>query len=215
MVPSQQTWPWRKSGSTSVPHKRPPTWRLELSRLPSPSQRPPCHPARVAALTAPHPLPSPRKPPSSCPCQRSVPGRNRLRRLWPFQIRAAGIPSSNCPAFSPGTPVRSQNESRTAPPVNALDLSVKDACPAHPTMPPSASWSEGDFLKLRWAQPLQQTRRCYSSATSSQTAFKEHTGSLISTAKRPARCPRTECPIGGRSFSPQSASTTCHRMESN
>lgn len=165
MPPSQQTWPWRKSGSTSVPRKKPPTWRLAPSPLPSPSQRRPCHPAPAAALTAPRPRRSPQKPQSSCRCQKSVPGRNPPPRPWPCPIRAAGIQSSNCPAFSPGTPVHSQNESGAVPLVNPprpVDEWRMPAAQHIPQFPPSASWSEGDFSLSSWFQPLQQTRRRYS-----------------------------------------------------
>lgn len=106
----------------SVPHRRPLTWRLAPSPLPSPSQRPRCHPAHAAALTAPPPRLSPLKLLSSFRCQRSVPERSPLRRPWPYPIRGAEIPSSNCPAFSPGTPARSLNESTAVPLANDLDL---------------------------------------------------------------------------------------------
>lgn len=144
MPSSAQTWPWRKSESMSGKHRRPPTWRSALSHPPSPSQRRPCPPARVAAPTAPHPPPSRRRPPSFCLCQRSAPGRSRPRKPWRYRIRAAGIRSSNCPASSPGTPVPSQNERRgrcvarwnsPRPPVSkgCLPSTSHNAPPATPT----------------------------------------------------------------------------------
>lgn len=133
----------------SVQHRRPPTWRLAPSPLPSPSQRPRCHPAPAVDLTAPRPRPSPLRLPSSCQCQRSVRERSQLRRPWPCRIQAAGIRSSNCPAFSPGTPARSLNESAAVPLANALDLWIIRGCPSPPHTP--ASWSEADFSLPWWS----------------------------------------------------------------
>lgn len=138
MQSSQQTWLWRKSESMSVPHRKPPTRRLAPSPQPSPSQRQPWHPAPAMDPTVLHPLPCPLKPQISWHHQKSVLGRSQLRRPWPFRIQAAGIHSSNYQASSPGTPVRSQNESRAIPLVNAVRPVDQWRMPAQhiPQMPP-------------------------------------------------------------------------------
>ena len=147
----------------SAPHRRPPTSRSAPSPPPSPSPRPPCRPAPAAALTAPRPPPSPPRPPSSCRCPRTVPGRSPPLRPWRCPTPGAGIPSSNCPASSPGTPAPSQNESGELEhpwPVRP----VEDACPAHPTTttpsPPAASWREGELFTVLVLQQSQQLLGC-------------------------------------------------------
>ena len=174
MPPSQQTWPWRKSGSTSVPRKKPPTWRLAPSPLPSPSQRRPCHPAPAAALTAPRPRRSPQKPQSSCRCQKSVPGRNPPPRPWPCPIRAAGIQSSNCPAFSPGTPVHSQNESGAVPLVNPprpVDEWRMPAAQHIPQFPPQLAEVKETFRCPADSSPFSRLAGVTAKPDRSQAAF--------------------------------------------
>lgn len=219
---SQQTWLWRKLESMNVPHKRPPTWRLAPSHLPSPSQRPLFHPAPAVDLTVPRPLPSPQKPPSFWQCQKSVPGRSQLPRPWPCLIQAAEIPSSSFPAFSPGTPIRSLNESEAVPLVNALDLWISGQClPSTSHNAPSASWSEADFSLPWWSQPPQQTRRCHSKANSSQAACKgadrqpdlhsKKSCKVFRCLVRPIESP-TKATGGSSSFSPPQKPDSQHHV---
>lgn len=193
-IPFPQTWPWRKSESTSAPRRKPPTWRSAASPPPSPSQRPRFPPAPAAAPAAPRPPPSPQKPPSSCRCRRSAPGRSPPRRPWPCRIRAGGTRSSSCPASFPGTPARSRNEGRAAPLVKPPPRSpcgpAEDAWAARPTTSPSASWSEAETLHRPGdPSPLSRLADCYSQS------LQPPTGSLMSIAKRPARCKGTARPI--------------------
>lgn len=192
VLPCHQIWPWRRWGSLNALRRKPPTWRLAPSPPPSPSQRQPWHPAPAADRTAPRLLPSPPKLRTSCQCPRTDPGRSPLQRRWHCPIRAAGIPSSSCPAFSPGTPVRSPNETRTAPlwkplqPVSRCLPSTKPPqparvmetshCPGHPctsagvTVKPAALRLP---LKEQWGSCISNEKPFKSQSKGSWSSLQE------------------------------------------